>query len=368
MKILTNKVKNEFDNINNRFDIYSLTIVNDGDITKLKKIEKLIDSIKKEKVCSIYRHGSKFKIYFLVEKNNNELNIGELFDEKELNYFKNLNLIKYFGIAKFITENEKLNLLLNSIKNYDSNNEKYECFDGKLYEVIKLQKGFVIALKYEFEDMCLKAEVVTFRPYQNYNNDKRVFHINGKFLSKSLNECFGYIIEGEKGTKHNLDYFSGKSLTSLQNCKIYRIMNIYKKFNEIYGDVYKINFQYDEMTEKKFENINHKIRSDGKCGLELVRKKGINIIDNVGNENYLESIVSYFETNNINVDVSNDVNKEKLNLNIIYSKEHYDINGLDDKHLSSLDYVVQNIVYNSDDNSINKNKMNVIISELIHKY
>ena len=80
MKILTNKVKNEFDNINNRFDIYSLTIVNDGDITKLKKIEKLIDSIKKEKVCSIYRHGSKFKIYFLVEKNNNELNIGELFD------------------------------------------------------------------------------------------------------------------------------------------------------------------------------------------------------------------------------------------------------------------------------------------------
>ena len=369
MEILTNKVKIEFDNINSRFDIYSLSITYDANIKNLfNKVEKLVDSIKKEKVCSIYRHGSKFKIYFLIEKNSNKLNIDELFEEKELNYFKDFNLIKYFGIDKFITEDEKLNLLLNGIKNYSYNNEKYECFDGKLYEVIKSQKDFVITLKYTFEDMCLKAEVVTFRQYQNYNNDKRVFQINGKFLSKSVNKCSGYIIEGEIGTKHNLDYFSGKSLSSLQNCKIYRIMSIYNRFNQIYGDVYKINFLYDEMTEKKFENINHKIKSDRKYALELVRNKGINIIDNVGNKDYLEAVVNYFEANNVNVDVSNDVNKAKLNLNIIYSKDYYDVNGLDDKHLSSLDYVVQNMIYNIDDNSINKNKMNVIISELVHKY
>lgn len=369
MEILTNKVKIEFDNINCRFDIYSLTIKYDAQINNLfNKVEKLVDSIKKEKICSIYRNKSKFKIYFLVEKNINKLNIGELFDEKELNYFKDFKLIKYFGIDKLITEEEKLNLLLNSIKNFNYNKEKYECFDGKLYEVIKSQKDFVITLKYSFEDMCLKAEVVTFRQYQNYNNDKRVFQINGKFLSKSANKCSGYIIEGESGTKHNLDYFSGKNLSSLQNCKIYRIVNIYNKFNEIYGDVYKIHFQYDEMTEKKFESINHKIKSSSKLAFELVRNKGINIIDNIDNKDYLVAMVNYFKANNVNVDVSNSINKGKLNLNIIYSKEYYKDNGLDDKHLSSLDYVVQNIIYDIGDNNINKNKMDVIISELIHKY
>lgn len=69
MEILTNKVKIEFDNINSRFDIYSLSITYDTNIKNLfNKVEKLVDSIKKEKVCSIYRYGSKFKIYFLIEK------------------------------------------------------------------------------------------------------------------------------------------------------------------------------------------------------------------------------------------------------------------------------------------------------------
>lgn len=369
MEILTNKVKVEFDNINSRFDIYSLTIVYDANIKNLfNKVEKLVDSINKEKVCSIYRHRSKFKLYFLVERNSSKLNIDELFDEKELQYFKDFNLIKYFGIDRYINEEEKLNLLLNGIKNQSNHNEKYECFDGKLYEVIKSQKNFVIALKYSFEDMCLKADVVTFREYNNYNNDKRVFQINGKFLSKTSKKSFGYIIEGESGTKHNLDYFSGKSLSSLQNCKIYRIMNIYNRFNEIYDDVCKITFQKDEMTEKQFENINHKIKSDRKYALELVRNKEINIIDNVGNKEYLEAIVNYFKTNSVNAVVSNDINREKLNINIIYSKEYYEANNLDDKHLTSLDYVVQNIIFDVDDNKLDKNKMNVIIAELIHKY
>ena len=369
MEILTNKVKIEFDNINSRFDIYSLSITYDTHIKNLfNKVEKLVDSIKKEKVCSIYRYGSKFKIYFLIEKNSNKLNIDELFDEKELNYFKDFNLIKYFGIDKFITENEKLNLLLNGIKIYNYYDEKYECFDGKLYEVIKSHKDFVIALKYSFEDMCLKADVVTFRKYQNYNNDKRVFQINEKYLSKTSRKCSGYIIEGESGTKHNLDYFSGKSLTSLENCKVYRIMNIYKRFNEFYSDIYKISFQKDNMHEKRFENINHKTKSDRKYALELVRDKGINIIDNVGNRDFLEKIINYFETNNINVDITYDINREKLNLNIIYSKQYYEEKGIDDKHITSLDYVVQNIIYDMDEDKLDKNKMNVIIAELIHKY
>ena len=58
-------------------------------------IYRYLDSLKKEKVCSIYRHGSKFKIYFLIEKNSNKLNIDELFDEKELNYFKDLHFDFY---------------------------------------------------------------------------------------------------------------------------------------------------------------------------------------------------------------------------------------------------------------------------------
>lgn len=369
MEILTNKVKIVFNNINSRFEIYSLTIAYDPNIKNLfNRVEKLVDSINNEKICAIYRHRSKFKLYFLVEINSNKLNIDELFDEKELQYFKDFNLIKYFGIDKYINEEEKLNLLLNGIKNQSNHNEKYECFDGKLYEVIKSQKDFVIALKYSFEDMCLKADVVTFREYNNYNNDKRVFQINGKFLSKISKKCSGYIIEGESGTKHNLDYFSGKSLSSLQNCKIYRIINIYNRFNEIYNDVCKITFQKDDMTEKQFDNINHKIKSDKKYALELVRNKEINIIDNVGNEEYLEALVYYFKTNSINVVISNDINREKLNINIIYSKEYYEVNGLADKHLTSLDYVVQNIIFDVDDNKLDKNKMNVVIAELIHKY
>ena len=369
MEILINKVKIEFDRIDSRYDIYSLTIVYNPNIKNLfNRVEKLVDSINKEKICAIYRYRSKFKLYFLAEKNSSKLNIDELFDEKELQYFKDFNLIKYFGIDKYITEEGKLNLLLNALKNHSNHNEKYECFDGKLYEVIKSQKDFVIALKYSFEDMCLKADVVTFREYNNYNNDKRVFQINGKFLSKISKKCSGYIIEGESGTKHNLDHFSGKSLSSLQNCKIYRIMNIYNKFNEIYNDVCKIVFQKDDMTEKQFENINHKVKSDRKYALEIVRNKEINIIDNVGNKEYLEIIVNYFKANSVNVVVSNDINREKLNINIIYSKEYYEANGLADKHLTSLDYVVQNIIFDVNDNKLNKNKMNVIIAELIHKY
>ena len=122
------------------------------------------------------------------------------------------------------------------------------------------------------------------------------------------------------------------------------------------------------MLEKKFENINHKTNSDRNYALKLASNIGVNIIDNVGNKDYLKAIVNYFETNNVNFVVSNNINIKKLNLNIVYSRDYYDANSLDDKYLTSLDYVVQNIIFDIDDDKVDKNKMNVIITELIHKY
>lgn len=377
MEILTNKVKIEYEYIKDRFDIYALMLGSlQGNKEIFSKVNTLIDSFKNNgDIYSIYRCGAAFKFYFLVEKGCNNLTKEDIFDNDILEYFRNYNLIKSFGIENNISERDKLNLLLNCIKNYNFNNEKYECFDGKLYEIIESKKDYLIALKYYFQDMCLKADVVTFRKHDNFNKDKRVFHIQEKYLVKNSDKTSGYIIEGESGTKHNLDYFSGKSLQSLENCKIYRIMKMYDKFNQIYQKICKISFTKDELYEKKFESVNHKVKSDRNKALQVVRNKGVNVINNVNNTEMFMKIKFYLENNNIYYIYSDKVNIDMLNLNIIYSRKYYEDNGLEDKHLKSIEYVVQNIIYeiNNDekgvsDNNINKNKMDVIISELVHKY
>lgn len=377
MEILTNKVKIKYEHLNTKFDIYELKVKLNSDNKIFLMVNKLVNSLKNnDDVYSVYRPDSKFKIYFLVKKNSIPLKLKNLFDEKILKYFIDNELISEPELKDNMNSNEKLNLLLNDIKNYDDDNERCESFGGKLYEILRAKKDYLISLRYSFKDECLNADVVTFK--KNVNpGDNIVFYINDRYLIKKTNSVHkeGYVIESEKHSKNNLNYFSAKDLKSLEECKIYKINRIYKKFNKIHKDICEIEFQKEKLDEKNFESITKEFKSDKKRALQITKDIGINIIDNVCNEKKLAKIKKFFDKNNITYEFSNDINKDKLNLNIIYSKKHYGDEGKIDKYLKSSEFVVQNLILENDDNKSNvgtvdvdNNKMSVIVSELVHKY
>ena len=79
MEILTNKIKINYENISEKYDVIMLKIpYNSKDKSIFDNINRFIDSIDFSKVFAIYRKGSCFSFYVLTDKLL-KVNLEEIF-------------------------------------------------------------------------------------------------------------------------------------------------------------------------------------------------------------------------------------------------------------------------------------------------
>ena len=182
MEILTNKIKINYENISDKYDVIMLKIpYNSKDKSIFDNINRFIDSIDFSKVFAIYRKGSGFSFYVLTDKLLN-VNLEEIFS----NDLYEMMIVKYgMQIIKDckLDNDTLLNLLFIGIKNILNNEASLNNLDGKLYEMISTKDNQIISLLYSVNDGCLNADVVTFEECLD-NSKRRAFSINKNFLRK----------------------------------------------------------------------------------------------------------------------------------------------------------------------------------------
>ena len=372
MEILTNKIKINYENINEKYDVILLKVpYNNKDKGIFEDINRFIDSIDFSKVFAIYRKGSGFSFYVLIEKFSNA-NLEEIFSIDLYNLMINKYCMQIIIDCK-LDNDTLLNLLFAGIKNILNNEMVLSNLDGKLYEMISAKDNQIISLLYSINDGCLNADVVTFEECLD-NSKRRAFSINKNFMRKVDPQTSIYVVKNTKD-KNMVSFFNAEKYSLFQETKLYKLNELLNLFNKIYDGICNIEFENINMNERKFKSISAKNRFYRDKSLIFVRNIGLNIIDNVGDEEVVSLIESSLSSRNIPFCKSNDLMCDIFNLNIIHNKENSD--ECNDKYVKSNNIVVQNITYEDSllnkrkiitPDRFNKNLLEVIVSEMVHKY
>ena len=372
MEILTNKIKINYENINEKYDVIMLKVpYNNKDKSIFEDVNRFIDSIDFSKVFAIYRKGSGFSFYVLTDKLLN-VNLEEIFSIDLYKLMINKYGMQIINDCKLDCDT-LLNLLFTGIKNILNNEMFLSNLDGKLYEMISAKGNQIISLLYSVNDGCLNADVVTFEECLD-KPKKREFSINKNFMRKVDPQTSTYVIKNTK-EKNTVSFFSAEKYSLFQGTKLYKLNELLNLFNKIYDGICNIEIENINMNERKFKSISAKNRFYRDKSLNFVLNIGLNIIDNVGDEEAVCLIESSLSARNIPFCKSNDLICDRFNLNIIHNKENCD--ECNDKYVKSDTIVVQNITY--EDSLLNKRKiivpdkfdkdlLEVIASEMVHKY
>lgn len=367
---MTNKIKINYENVNSKYHIIMLKIPFNKDKSIFENVNKLIDSIDLSKVFAVYRKGRGFILYILIDKTY-KINLSEIFNIDLYQMMIEKYSMQVIYDCK-LDNDSLLNLLLVGIKNAINNETLLNNLDGKLYEMIYTKGNQVVALLYSINDGCLNADVVTFE--ECYNKiGKRTFTINKNYMKVDNTQDSVFIIRNQKD-KNKVSFFNAEKYSSFQETKLYKLNEIIRLFNKIYEGICNIEFEHIDMYEKKFTSISAKNRFYRDKSQNIVMEIGLNIIDNINNEEVIDLIELALNRKSINYTKSEELEYDKFNLNVIHNKTNSDKDS--DKYLKSNTIVVQNITY--EDALLKRGKiidwkqfnniLDVILSEMVHKY
>lgn len=365
MEILTNEINVDYNYVHNYFDTYKFTVEYKKEKNEtFHKLAFLINSVNYGNVYSLYREGNKFTVYFLVDKDN-IITIDKVFDNKKLEYFYDNKLKISLDKVNNISDDIILNLLLSKLSLFNKDKQLVSC-NGKIFDVIKCIKRQIITLEYSIKNNCLNSRVVTFTETRDTNDV--CYKLIGDYVAKGKIQGKSYHIKGDIKNKNKVNFFSGLDYSKFKNSKIVRMQELVTYFNETYSKYINISFVKKDFKEIKFQSFSDKNKScKNKC-IEKIQGIGINLLDNVKDNIFLDKIKNNLILYNVPFQVFDKPDKSFLNINIIHNKDFYkNING--DKYMLSNVYPVQNItVENNMDDKLMKMRVEIAMLEAFRKY
>ena len=367
-------VKFNYSLIDKYFDFYILTTngnyIKRGAYVLDKPVEKL-------KALSLaYENGKNAFIMFKKDAISKSYLNNEIEDE-----ITKIDKISSSEIKDYIL----FRLFLYSLNNYESDEMSFNNLAGKLFIyssswMSKNRKNFM-ALNVDVDQQInLKAEATTFTCLALFNDKvkkdytlskyefaannalKRVLHFNDEncvFIRKPL--------YNSKAEIPFLDLSDLKKKTT----KMYYLYFVIGLLKEKYSSF--IEFNYDEINvTNSIDKIKDKDFLDK--AISEIKDHKINIVNLLKEQEYLDDFLNlkdYFTKVFTNVSISNELNKDCLNVVCLHNKEYYSEKGYKDPYKEfRRDMVIQCITYEDSVNKIiynNEAIFNTIIKELAIK-
>lgn len=380
-KIRTNKLilNIDFQKLDEKYEIFKIT-------TSDKYISQgsyLLD-IPSLKLKSIFYAGKGNSLYLLANKND------DLFQQIK-NYVSNQPNSDKLSIEKIYLRNEKYphyiagNLFLNSLNNGNINDFKFNNLTGKLYcfgtgkDFIEKRKdrnqktyiSRITALQIKIDcNMFLCLDVKTFTNYRlkenidfshsktqknwnsypqytiskPYNFLKRVMPIERK-STFDMKETF--ILREIRNDKKSIPFLKIDSLKNFSQSKIGLLYYTMDLFNNNYSDIIKIDFQTINDYVSLEPKSNQTQLKDLKSNIHnQVISMGIRVIDCIQDEQsklIVDKLTTILKNdyNIMDLEVSYELSKDKLNLKLVHEGKDYSKNYQIDPYSNDKNYIIQ---------------------------
>ncbi len=316
-------------------------------------------------VLSIYFESGK-EFYTLMRKNdNNKVLLKKVISETEGGDTVTVSFVK----PNQVKDSVLVQLLLNSLVNYEIDFMKFNNLTGHLYcfhpkwvkkskkgEQYAIMKVPCLELKVS-DDMVLIMQVHTFtsellrskiifrkKKFEEY--PKYVFSANNTLRRKLKNDtdnCF--IMRQIDGDKTEIPFLDIQCKEKFDICKMGVLANIMEIFNSKLGEVCQLDFA----TINNYVSLDRTraiANEDGNRIKEILDLKPIKLVDKIGDEYstlFCKVIQDKFkEKYSINVKIGTNLVKNALNICVIHNAAYYD--GMEDPHsIIREGYTVQHI-------------------------
>jgi len=345
MPIKTNHIKYELnrDIISERYDIFSVS-------TSEKYIKSgalVLDTPSLNKaVCSVCFESGKMFYVLLPHEDGNRVKFKELFNG--IDGCDNLTC-KQESIQK-IASNILLQLLLNSINNYNSPLLKFNNLTGHLY---CFHPNWLVHGKKESTDViwkvpCLEIRVnsndrmtLAVRTFSSVLLKKKMAFTKKKFedypqyvfsakqtlrrkLKNDVSEAF--ILRQTENVKTEIPFMDMQTIERFNCSKMGVLAQIVDIFNKNFSYVAKIDF--DSITDYiDLDYSTHAAREDKKSIIALLQKKPIRIVDSIGNTDsveYCKNIqILLKDKYGKEAKISKKVTDDALNIRLIHNEAYY---------------------------------------------
>lgn len=344
MKFATNQFRTEIKDIERYYDIFALKkksdfVYNNEYGQFIRRANTLSKEHENKLLALIIRNHM---LYLLFNKGDVKIeDLEKYILDYDIEYLPNMLKI------------HKLELLINSLNKY-----KYPSQSNIIGKVYRLSRSSVY-IEFNFQNDLLVEKVSTFTRLKNTKNIE-YYRKKNRTLYKKVGDIIIYdpydtndnkdiyINKNLKkdSKKNTVPFFSIKSFSSFQRSKVgvltYLLHDIEKYLSHCLS-IEPVYCEYKEVNWKKTKTMHEKL-------ISTLEKIKINIVDTTNTVDIpsilKELLLHSFNSLNIhekNIIISNSINIDAININIVHPAKYYTENEMEDKYLNSTKFAVQNI-------------------------
>lgn len=373
-----NKSFFDYDKINALYDFF--LIENTGNSFKPDS-EILYEPLIKKNVLAIqYTTGSSFIILLKKDRFNKSI-ILELIDKFNKKNDNNLSQRQlYAPFEKY--PHSIIQLFFNSLAK-SSSNENCSNIAGKLYYFSEMHSKQIYCVEFRINsDYTFELKSKTFTEALGRSKQKRfILQANNILTPAEENTKQKTYVEFQyKNTKHSVSFAETRTLQAFEACKVGIFERLLQKFNIIYGEIIQLHIK----TESNWKKLDVKSSVSQKIFhirylTELLKENKLNIVDKIGDSTskyFCEQLElackNLFNTADLQINLSTELEKDALNICVIHNKTYYEINtDEEDPYENSFKYVIQNVTIEDfsqgKKHEISEAACLVLINELIVK-
>ena len=382
--IMSNKivVKFDYDKINDVYDIFCITT----DKKHFKFSSLILDIPLLEKnICSIYYESGKSMFILMWHNSNNKSKLMESLSP--LPEFDNITVVlkRSYDIPK----ETLLQLLFNSLANYQSEELKFNNLSGHLYcfcpawlkhraKDYAIMKIPCLELKIT-KDCFLNFEIHTFTSEELRNKmkfGKTKYEDYPKYILSGHNTLRrklkddkekAYIMRQTANSKTELPFMDIQNIDKFNQSKLGVVTKVLEQFKKRFSNYAE--FEFETISSYKFEDYTSIVAKENKAAiLSKLTDAKIRIVDCIG-ECYSQDLAEeiqkiLFEKYSLKSTIGKRISKNCLNIRIIHNAEYYDENDPHDEKFDGIS--VQHITYEDfADNAVSG--ISTVINELLIK-
>ncbi len=324
MKTFTNLLKYKINRENINKDFFVVCFENEKDF---KKVNSQLLDCPDINIRSMSYTSGKFA-YALMDKNAFE----------DLRFCETLENIKYTKMDIYsVFDDLLIRLFLNSLSNYNLT-LAYNNITGKFYKLIEYSKDkikalnfYVKKLNYNSDEIIINVSSTTFKHTNKIYNGEPTYVLSGnnKSLTRvfSINKQHMYVKGNDKNSNASFKFLDFKDGSG----KALELIKLVELFNENFSNYIKIELKEIEIN-KKIEHRRLKLQNETLTILKNYEVNVCNLITDPLYKDQINNFVSDLRKIGIKTSKNKELSDNKLNIVLIYDKEYYKNEKIDDMY------------------------------------
>lgn len=321
MKTLTNILNYEINKEAIERDFYVVKFENEKDFKKINS--RFLDIPDVNVIALSYSSGK--NAYALMDKEAYE----------DLRYSDELENIKYsiMNISN-VYDDMLIKLFINALSNYNQE-LAYNNLTGRFYKFLNNSGSKIKALDFNVikynENVILKVSTTSFKMVKklSYGEPCYVLTGNNKSLKRTFNVNEGciYVKGNEKNKKTSCQFLDIRT----GDGRVKEIMSLIDIFNKKFSMYISISLREYQITNK----INPRKTKLQEETLPLIMKYKINVVNLITDAAYEDEIIDFenaLKSLKLKTTMSSKMKRDSLNIALIYDKDYYEENNVEDPH------------------------------------